>query len=202
MVTKTRFESRQRAESRKVFMHLCSHHSTRTEDWRTINWAELIAIWMNTISRHFLLVIQWETDGIVIALQVWRPSSELRCVRPSALHGALGEVAHVQKQISADFHNQSASTLGSFIKQIRINHHTYQHHIRLISHTSSKIPINLFNWLFHTLIYNQMCKESCRRGLSSGTHTHTPSQDSGRDCYIQQHVDFMILLQSDSPSYN
>lgn len=42
-------------------------------------------------------------------------------------------VARVQKQFAADFHNQSASTPGYFIKQIRINHHTYQHHVSGIS---------------------------------------------------------------------
>lgn len=36
------------------------------------------------------------------------------------------EVAHVQKQSTVDFCNQSASTPRYSVNQIRINHHTHQ----------------------------------------------------------------------------
>lgn len=42
-----------------------------------------------TIIGHFALVTRWETDGIVITLQVWHHGGELRRTPPRALHGAL-----------------------------------------------------------------------------------------------------------------
>ena len=72
-----------------------------------------------TIIGHFALVIRWETDGWVIALQVWHGSVGSRSLTsPVPFTGPLWMGARVQRQFVVNFFHRSTSVDTGILNQL------------------------------------------------------------------------------------